>query len=204
MTQDSQESQKIKQADPDAAKAAWEALKPPKTANCNYGDWFYARDHTTYIDERGYLKYAKSHQLVHRHIAEIMLGRKLAWKGWKNAETEVVHHIDGNKLNNDPENLQIISWENHAILHGRRDYYKGTPKWIRNPTVYKRKPCKKLRRKRQASISLMAKKSGGIPYPLRTIVGLLADEGISTNADTVSHDLRTLGLRTPFQKKETL
>ncbi len=37
----------------------------------------------------------------HRVVAERMLGRKLK-KG------EVVHHIDGNKRNNDPENLIIF------------------------------------------------------------------------------------------------
>ena len=46
----------------------------------------------------------------HRHIMEEKLGRKLL-------PTEVVHQIDGNKLNNDPDNLQIMTRAEHARLH---------------------------------------------------------------------------------------
>ena len=46
----------------------------------------------------------------HRHIMEEKLGRKLL-------PTEIVHHIDGNKLNNDPSNLMLMSRAAHARLH---------------------------------------------------------------------------------------
>jgi len=36
----------------------------------------------------------------HRHVVEIKLGRELL-------PSENVHHIDGSKLNNDPENLEL-------------------------------------------------------------------------------------------------
>lgn len=49
----------------------------------------------------------------HRLIAEQMLGRSLR-KG------EVVHHVDGNKKNNDPANLLVLSSQReHAALHFR-------------------------------------------------------------------------------------
>ena len=48
---------------------------------------------------------------VHRTVAEKMLGRKLR-------PGEVVHHKDGNKQNNTPENLLVLpSQKEHAKLH---------------------------------------------------------------------------------------
>ena len=47
---------------------------------------------------------------THRVVAEQMLGRPLA-KG------EIVHHIDGNKRNNAPDNLQVMTQSEHARLH---------------------------------------------------------------------------------------
>lgn len=46
----------------------------------------------------------------HRLVAERALGRYLQ-------SEELVHHIDGNKLNNAPENLQVVSRREHALLH---------------------------------------------------------------------------------------
>ncbi len=46
----------------------------------------------------------------HRHIVEQQLGRKLT-------QNEVVHHIDGDKLNNDPSNLMVLTRSEHTRLH---------------------------------------------------------------------------------------
>ncbi len=46
----------------------------------------------------------------HRHLMEQHLGRKLT-------EEEIIHHIDGNKLNNTLSNLQLMTRSTHAILH---------------------------------------------------------------------------------------
>lgn len=46
----------------------------------------------------------------HRVVAERMLGRPLA-------RNEIVHHIDGNKHNNTPENLQVMTQADHLRLH---------------------------------------------------------------------------------------
>lgn len=51
---------------------------------------------------------------VHQVIAEIWMGRPLA-------EQECVHHIDGNKFNNDPDNLAIMTRSGHARLHRFED-----------------------------------------------------------------------------------
>ena len=70
-----------------------------------------------------YQKFLGRH--LHRQVAERMLGRPLR-------EGEVVHHIDGNKLNNAPENLMVLSSQaEHARLHFSRkagDEYENLQK----------------------------------------------------------------------------
>ena len=47
---------------------------------------------------------------LHRLIAEQTIGRPLT-------SNEVVHHIDGNKQNNDPANLVVLTRAEHSKLH---------------------------------------------------------------------------------------
>lgn len=47
---------------------------------------------------------------LHRVLMENKLGRSLG-------PNEVVHHLDGNKNNNDPENLVALTHEAHGRLH---------------------------------------------------------------------------------------
>jgi hypothetical protein len=55
---------------------------------------------------------------VHRLVAEQKLGRKLR-------PGEVVHHIDGNKLNNDPSNLQVMTARQHLRFHALQSGFGG-------------------------------------------------------------------------------
>jgi hypothetical protein len=54
----------------------------------------------TFVGKGGYRRFKGSGKLVHRWVAEKELKRKLKRR-------EVVHHIDGNPLNNSPNNLKV-------------------------------------------------------------------------------------------------
>ncbi|HDS29748.1 MAG TPA: HNH endonuclease, partial [Firmicutes bacterium] len=70
----------------------------------------------TYIDEKGYRRFKDSGRLVHRWVAEKKLGGKIG-------RGRVVHHKDGNKLNNTSWNLWVMNRSAHSSLHAR-DRYK--------------------------------------------------------------------------------
>ena len=55
-----------------------------------------------------YVKLNQRH--MHRVVMEKALGRKLDY-------SEVVHHIDGDKWNNDISNLQVLSRSEHIRIH---------------------------------------------------------------------------------------
>lgn len=63
---------------------------------------------------RTYRKYLGRHE--HRVVAEQKLGRPLT-------KDEIVHHIDGNKRNNDPINLMIVTRAEHARIHISKKKY---------------------------------------------------------------------------------
>lgn len=77
-------------------------------------------------DINGYQRfYDKNHPLsykdglvyYHRHVASLKIGRWLK-------TNEEVHHIDGNRSNNDPENLEILVKSEHAKRHGNKKKIK--------------------------------------------------------------------------------
>lgn len=101
--------------------ARWKWTKKFCSKKCRY---LAAKKHgTTYISGNGYV-YIKDHShpdgrktkgyvLLHRVIAECMLGRRLR-------SGEVVHHKNGNTQDNRPENLRIYqSHKEHFDTHGR-------------------------------------------------------------------------------------
>ena len=57
-------------------------------------------------------------RLEHVVIMESKIGRKLK-------RNECVHHIDHNKLNNDIDNLQLMTISDHAALHRKHEIKNG-------------------------------------------------------------------------------
>jgi hypothetical protein len=49
---------------------------------------------------------------VHRDVASQKIGRPIG-------EDEVVHHIDGNKQNNKPKNLKVMTKQEHYEIHNK-------------------------------------------------------------------------------------
>lgn len=86
----------------------------------------YDRMPKTHVNNNGYRVYNDTDTLVHRHMAEIKLGRPLR-------PGEVVHHIDRNKQNNNPSNLHVFAnqqshWNAHkqdAVRYGTDYSFKG-------------------------------------------------------------------------------
>ena len=69
----------------------------------------------TYVDENGYRRFKDSGKSVHRWVAEKKVKGKIH-------EGRVVHHRDGDKQNNDPSNLRIMSRSDHSRLHAKQRY----------------------------------------------------------------------------------
>ncbi len=70
------------------------------------GDYYYA------IVPEHPNKTKNNYVLLHRIVMENHLGRVLN-------KTEIVHHIDENKKNNDISNLKVMTASEHAILHAK-------------------------------------------------------------------------------------
>lgn len=68
-------------------------------------------------------KSGKNWMLEHRYVMEQKLGRKLE-------STEIVHHLDGDDLNNHEENLVLIDKYEHGVLNRMLPYCKDDPSFV--------------------------------------------------------------------------
>ena len=95
--------------------------------NANPPGHKYIDSHTGYI----YVKLLNgTYEAEHRLVMEKRLGRKL-----KSRDKEIVHHTDGNKLNNDPNNLRLTNLSEHMSHHKSQNtvaYWRGKnlPKYM--------------------------------------------------------------------------
>ena len=100
----------------------------PKASGAANGNWNGGR----IVDPRGYalVRVGKDHHLSdirgyayeHRLVAEAKLGRRLL-------ASEQIHHVDGDKGNNDPENLEVME----STLHHQIQHRKPGSKYARMP-----------------------------------------------------------------------
>lgn len=77
-----------------------------------------------YTNSDGYVVLYKNNKFEHRHIAEVVLKRKLN-------KNEVVHHINGNPKVNKTWNLCVMDHEKHELFHvwlkWKKDKLKSYP-----------------------------------------------------------------------------
>lgn len=78
------------------------------------------------INDQGYVEiYMPEHDHTrpngyvreHIYVAETMLGRKLKFYSVGDSRNEVVHHINGIKTDNRPDNLLVLTAKEHRKLH---------------------------------------------------------------------------------------
>lgn len=104
----------------------WKGKTLPETAKIKLSEFFKVRKGANNpawkggkIKSGGYIRLwipdhpnadSKGYVAEHRYIMEQILGRRLE-------ANECVHHIDGDKYNNSPDNLELTNWRDHAIMH---------------------------------------------------------------------------------------
>lgn len=84
---------------------------PERNAEVGRGSAVKVRAHQPTLGQSNGRTYAKLHgRHEHRRVAEQKLGRLLR-------SDEIVHHLDGDKRNNTPENLQVLTRREHILEH---------------------------------------------------------------------------------------
>ena len=73
----------------------------------------YKKTGTDYLMQ--YDPVTRTHQRLHRRIMEVYLGRKLG-------KEEIVHHKNGNALDNQLVNLEVMSRADHIRVHDPRNW----------------------------------------------------------------------------------
>jgi hypothetical protein len=103
----------------------------------------------------------------HRAVIEELLDVKLD-------KNQVVHHINGNKKDNRPENLEVMDWREHSRLHASR--MVQTPEKLRKVSeARKGKPNPTARQLKDEQVEAIVRAlSGGV-----SVTALAAEYGVS-------------------------
>lgn len=121
-----------------------------------------------YVTYQGYVKVkvpehhrANKNGYVYEHIlvAEKMVGRKIGID-------EDVHHVNENRSDNRPENLEVLSRSKHVLRHKKRQFNLGK-EFLKTEVIEKRKTFAELARELGCSASLVGTecKKHGIKSP---------------------------------------
>lgn len=90
-----------------------------RSANLSGKNHWHYKERSTPISMRGAVAiHGENGKRVyeHRHVYETAHGVKLSFN-------DIIHHIDGNKSNNDPENLLLCSRRSHLWMHQAMAYW---------------------------------------------------------------------------------
>lgn len=89
---------------------------------------------------------SKFNGLQEHHIAWLLCHphRGADWLRGMLCDGFQIHHIDGNHGNNDPQNLILVEWRDHARLHGCDDFMLAWPKVMKLQKEKKEKPYRKV------------------------------------------------------------
>lgn len=88
-----------------------------------------------WVSSHGYRYLGK--RAAHREAMEKAIGRRLGYN-------EVIHHKDGNRMNNDPSNLEVMDRGDHIRLHcsGKTNEQRKAEKAAELAGRYNEKPSR--------------------------------------------------------------
>lgn len=90
--------------------------KGEKSVNWKGGRFLTPAGYVLVYDPENPMSNIRGYVREHRLVMSEKIGRPLT-------EDEVIHHIDGNKANNDIQNLQLMTPETHTSLHAKERRY---------------------------------------------------------------------------------
>lgn len=93
-------------------KPSYEKRRPNGNKFCSKNCWmlYSSKPRVGPIDSKGYVTLVGKRVRLHRWAVEQYIGRKLS-------TNEHIHHINGNKLDNRIENLEVLTPGQHRIVH---------------------------------------------------------------------------------------
>ena len=79
--------------------------------------WFSFKKKKTYLDKNGYYRFIDSDRLVYRWVAQKYIYNENREEYLLPFSKYVIHHKDGNKVNNSVMNLKILTPDEHFSKH---------------------------------------------------------------------------------------